>query len=89
MITIKEKSKKDEFLDDESEEEISESENKVNINKATKSELMKINGVGEQTANKIIEYRSTNSFNEIEDIMNVSGIGESIFNKIKPYITVE
>jgi competence protein ComEA len=61
---------------------------KVNINTATKEQLMSISGVGESKAIAIIEYRNTNRFNTIEDIMNVSGIGESLFAKIKEYITV-
>ena len=60
----------------------------ININTATKEELMTISGLGESKAQSIIEYREHNRFVTIEDIMNVSGIGESLFNKIKDYITV-
>lgn len=61
---------------------------KININTASKDELMTLSGVGESKAIAIIEYRSKNKFNTIEDIMNVSGIGESAFAKIKEFITV-
>lgn len=61
---------------------------KVNINTATKEELMTVSGIGESKAIAIIDYRKNNKFNSIEDIMNVSGIGESLFAKIKEYITV-
>lgn len=60
----------------------------ININIATKEELMTIPNIGESKADKIIEYRNKNKFEKIEDILNVSGIGESIFEKIKTYITV-
>lgn len=60
----------------------------VNINTATKEQLMTVSGIGESKAIAIIDYRKTNKFNKIEDIMNVSGIGESLFAKIKSYITV-
>ena len=60
----------------------------VNINTASKSELMTIKGIGDKKAEKIIEYRTSNKFLKIEDIMNVSGIGEAMFEKIKNYITV-
>ena len=72
----------------EEKEIVTERKDRVNINTASKEVLMTINGIGEGKANKIIEYRSNNKFNKIEDIMNVSGIGESIFEKIKEYITV-
>ena len=62
---------------------------KININTATKDELMTLTGIGESKADKIIEYRNSNKFNTIEDIKNISGIGESIFNKIKDSIIAE
>ena len=60
----------------------------MNINTATKEELMTLDGIGETTANKIITYRRTKRFLEIEDLMNVSGIGEAKFSKIKDSIMV-
>ena len=80
--------KKEEDLSlEETESEILEEE-KVNINKASKEELMSLDGIGEATANKIIEYRKENEFLIIEDIMNVSGIGEAKFDNIKDDICV-
>lgn len=38
------------------------SDNLININFATKEELMKLPGVGDVTANRIIEYREKSSF---------------------------
>ena len=71
-------------------EQICEEENKkININKASKEELMNLNGFGESKALSVIEYRLKNGdFTKIEDIMNVNGIGENVFNKIKENITV-
>ena len=65
-----------------------ESNGLVNINTASKEELMSINGIGESKANSIVEYRKENKFNTIEDIKNVSGIGDKFFEQIKNYITV-
>jgi len=62
--------------------------NKVNINTATRDELMTLSGVGEATADSIIEYRTSTPFSTIEEIMNVSGIGEAKFNKIRDFICV-
>lgn len=60
---------------------------KININSADAAELQKIPGVGPKTAEKIINYRSQNSFSSIEDIKNVDGIGDKKFESMKDYIS--
>ncbi|MEE1227964.1 MAG: helix-hairpin-helix domain-containing protein [Lachnospiraceae bacterium] len=61
----------------------------VNLNSASKDQLMTLNGIGESRAEDIIAYRQENGlFSKVEDLMNVSGIGEGIFQKIKDSITV-
>ena len=64
--------------------------NKININKATQTELETVPGIGPSTALKIINYRKENGkFNSLEDIKNVSGIGDSKYKKIKNYICIK
>lgn len=61
----------------------------ININTATVAQLMRLPGVGEATANKIISYRqSSGGFKAIEEIMNVSGIGEKKFEAMKQFLAV-
>ena len=60
----------------------------VNINSASREELMTLPGIGEAKADKIIEYRSSNRFRNKEDIKSVKGIGDSVYSKIKDSITV-
>lgn len=67
----------------------SDDEGKININKASKEELMTLPGVGESRAESIIKYREEQgAFRKVEDIMQVSGIKEGLFEKIKDYITI-
>ena len=62
---------------------------KVNINTATVEQLTTLKGVGEATAQKIIDYRQQNgSFKKIEDLKNVSGIGDKRYAALKDSITV-
>jgi len=62
---------------------------KININKATFTELISIRGIGPKTATSIMEYRFENgTFFSLEEIMNVKGIGEAKFKSIKDYITL-
>ena len=62
---------------------------RVNLNTATKEQLMTLSGIGEARAEAILAYRrEAGGFKTVEDIMKVSGIKEAAFQKIKEDITV-
>ena len=58
----------------------------INLNTATRGELMSIRGVGEVTANRIIEARP---YAQVDDLLKVTGIGPATLTKLKPYLRVE
>lgn len=64
--------------------------NGININTATKEEIMVLPSIGDALSDRIIEYRESNGgFKNIEEIKNVYGIGGKTFEKIKDFITLE
>lgn len=64
------------------------SDGKVNINQATKDELMTLHGIGEVMAGRIIEHRTSSRFQSVEDLKSVKGIGEVTYSNLKDDITV-
>ncbi len=86
VIVIKSKNNEEVYID--SDVDINNNNQLIDINTCTIDELLTLPGIGKSKANNIIEYRKKNKFNTINDIMNVSGISESLFNKIKEYIKV-
>lgn len=87
-ISQKEEQAKNDACIDDTEENTNSTPSIININTATKEELMTLTGIGESKAEAIISYREKTAFTKIEDIKNVSGIGDSIYEDIKNNITV-
>lgn len=62
----------------------------VNINTATKEQLMSLPGIGEAKAGSIIAYRDANgAFQAVEELMNIPGIKEGLFNQVSSMIRVK
>ncbi|NLN50135.1 MAG: hypothetical protein GX149_00730 [Acholeplasmataceae bacterium] len=62
---------------------------KINLNFASLTELLRLEGIGQAKAEAIINYRKNNGlFNSIIELKNVNGIGEKVYEKIKHLITV-
>ncbi len=60
---------------------------KININKADAKTLQTLPGIGEKTAQKIIEQREKKPFATLKDLLQVKGIGKKTLEKIKDCIT--
>ena len=67
-----------------------EDEGKINLNKASVTELTQLKRVGQKYAQRIVDYREKNGpFTKPEDVMNVQGIGSKTYELNKDLITVE
>jgi len=62
---------------------------KININRAKLSDLVRLPHIGPSLAVKIIHYRETHSrFGSIEELKVIDGIGSETFNAIRYYVKI-
>ncbi len=62
----------------------------LNINTATKQELMDLPGIGEVLANRIIQHRQENgAFGSVEDLRAIKGMSGKRLERLKPLITTQ
>lgn len=62
---------------------------KININTATKHELLALKGVGLKKAEAIIEFRKSHGkFQTVADLSQVKGIGDKLIAKNKGRLTL-
>lgn len=68
----------------------SNSTGKINLNKATESDLTQLPGIGPSKANAIIQHRTEHgNFKTSEDLKQVTGIGDKTFEQLKDLIDVK
>ena len=62
----------------------------VNINTASVKQLMKLEGVGQKVAERIVEFRTAHGpFKKAEDVRKVEGVGSGLFDKNRDRIVVK
>ncbi len=62
-------------------------DNPLNLNTASKEELMQLKGVGASLAKRILDYRSMRgSFQSKEELLMIAGIGEKLYAQIESLI---
>jgi competence protein ComEA len=61
----------------------------VNLNTASQAELMRLPGIGEKYAERILSYRREHGpFASVEDLDAVRGIGKKTIERLRPFIRV-
>lgn len=61
---------------------------RLDLNRATVSELMRLPGVGERRAQAIVAHRAKGPFRRPEDVLAVKGLGKAWFAKVKGHLAV-
>lgn len=61
---------------------------RVDLNRATVSELMRLPGVGAKRAQAIVAHRARKPFRRAEDVIAVKGLGRAWFAKVKGNLAV-
>jgi len=60
----------------------------IDINAAAAADLVKLPGIGDALARRIISFRDEHGrFSRVEDLMQVSGIGKKKFQALRPFVT--
>ena len=62
---------------------------KLNLNTATKEDLMALPGIGDELADRILAYRARfGAFYSTDELLEISGIGEKKYRAVAGLITV-
>ena len=73
-----------------SEDKAAKGEAKININEASKAQLMKLAGVGASTAERILAFRQAHGlFRRVQDLEKVEGVGKGVLEKNQGRLTVK
>jgi len=62
----------------------------LDVNKATREELISLPGIGEKTADAILAYRgSVGKINSLDELVKVKGLTDSKIEQLKNYLVVK
>ena len=71
-------------------EGIDNASGKLNINTATKQQLLDLPGVGEVTAKRILTYRAEiGKFSNVDELRAIKGMSKKKIENLKPLITTQ
>jgi competence protein ComEA len=62
---------------------------RIDLNRADRTELRQLPGVGEATATRILDHRQAHGpFRRVDELASVPGIGPATVEKLRPWVTV-
>jgi competence protein ComEA len=61
---------------------------RIDLNRASVTELMRLPGVGEKRAQAIVAHRARQPFRRVEDVLAVKGLGPAWLGKVKANLSV-
>lgn len=61
---------------------------RIDLNRASAVELMRLPGVGQKRAQAIVALRSKSPFRKAEDVLTVKGLGPGWYARVKGFVTV-
>lgn len=62
----------------------------IDLNRASRSDLLRLPDIGTVRADAILTYRSEHGpFQTVDELLNVFGIGPAILERLRPYISAE
>lgn len=63
---------------------------KINLNKATKEQLIALPGIGTVVAERIMQYRKERGlFSSVEELLKIKGISKKKLEQIKNFLTID
>ena len=78
------------FSESSSSKEGQSSSGKININKASSSELQTLPGIGAVKAQSIIDYReSVGTIKSVDELTNITGIGAKTVDKLRDMVDIK
>ena len=61
----------------------------VDLNTASRDQLMQVKGIGPSLADRIIEFRKEHGpFRRVDDLLKIRGVGEKSLAKLRPHLKV-